>query len=285
MVYTVNMLNAKTIFAKHGLRGEPQPLSGGWTNEVWALENAVLRISRAPDGEKLRREAELARKLPREAGYPRIIAVGAAEDTEYALMERLPGESLDRAWHGLDLPQKLAAARRILDISILINSVNAPAAAEPWYYIADFSAEIARYAEAQVYSRKLSRALFEIADAFHAADCPRFLCHGDLTLANLMYYDGRINGVLDLECAAVAPREIDALCVINETYFTEGAAYRAGLADIIRPLRLNKAVIVGYAAMKAHKHISLDKNNAAEQLARLESLSAGGGYVAEITGA
>ena len=92
------MIIVRNLFAAHGNAEEPVRLSGGWTNHVFAAGDMVLRCTEDMQSGRLLREAQLARVLPPQVGYPEIIDSGCTENLIWTLCRRIPGMNLEDAW-------------------------------------------------------------------------------------------------------------------------------------------------------------------------------------------
>jgi aminoglycoside phosphotransferase (APT) family kinase protein len=192
------------------------------TNEVWLTETHVIRVNRQMSS-RLRREAVLAPHLPAGCRYPRVVAYGGEAGRDWLVTERLPGVPLVRAWPSLGEDARRDAVTQVAAMVRELNRVQTPDDLPP----ADRSPQLLDPARLPVVAPLLD-ALDEldgllpgaalIADARHlvlqssAVLTPfgtEHLIHGDLHLGNVLWQDGRVTGMLDLEFARGAPADLD----------------------------------------------------------------------------
>src|SRR5206468_4148787 len=72
------------------------------TNEVWYAGPWVVRVNARPRRGNLRHEAEVARMLPPEVGYPEVVDYGEDAGAEWLIHRRIPGVVLSMAWPALN---------------------------------------------------------------------------------------------------------------------------------------------------------------------------------------
>src|SRR5437660_5341231 len=68
------------------------------TNEVWYAGDWVVRVNTRERRGNLRHEAEVARLLPPEVGYPPVVDYGSNEGAEWLVHRRISGDVLSRVW-------------------------------------------------------------------------------------------------------------------------------------------------------------------------------------------
>src|SRR5438270_13963345 len=93
------------------------------TNEVWYAGQWVVRVNARPRRGNLRHEADVARLLPPDVGYPEVIDYGEDADAEWLIHRRIPGVVLSRAWPALSEAQRQSATRQLAQRRPLITAV------------------------------------------------------------------------------------------------------------------------------------------------------------------
>ncbi len=194
------------------------------TNEVWLGRDVVVRVNSLPNN-RLRREAELARSLPPEVGYPRIISYGGELGADYLVLERLPGHPLSRWWPGMSeaqrrssisqLAEKLHAVHRtpappLQDLSRAPHLLNAaPTGEEAVIRLVESIDQATRLPHVD---RRLLEEVGEIVEATATHLTPfnaSTLVHGDLTFENVLWDGEQLTALLDFEWARKGPPDLD----------------------------------------------------------------------------
>lgn len=194
------------------------------TNEVWIGHEIIVRVNSKPS-DRLRREAHLARLLPPEVGYPRIIAYGGEVGADYLILERVPGHPLSRWWPGMDTEQRRAASAQLAAKLRAVHTT--PAADTPGLTHTPQLLRPARdgLAAVQPLLDAIDRAsLLPMVDTHLMADVRAevvttadhltpfdsdTLIHGDLTFENVLWDGERITALLDFEWARPGPPDLD----------------------------------------------------------------------------
>lgn len=272
---------ARAIFAIHGVTDEPERLSGGWTNHVFAAGGLVLRCTTNIESGRLRRETMLAQLLPTEVGYPEIVDSGSTDGRDWMLCRRISGTNLEDAWKSLSLDERAEALEQLWTRVKRVHTVS-PDTARPfvnetlWYITT--TAEALSDAEALKKSSVITAEqceavkgyIYRFDAAMEQAEC--VLVHGDLTPANAMWHDGRIAALMDFECATIAPKEADLMMLLNTAYergdlSAAESDFKAGkrLNDRMRALVEKEApnwdILQGYQAIKLTHHVCMDMND------------------------
>jgi len=210
---------ATNIFARNGIDFANAKRAGGWTNATWLADGRALRLSIKPGSEAIRREARLAALLPLDTGYPTILETGVTEGYEWSLSMEIAGESLGQVWHGLNWNERITALRQLWQKAQAVHSVEISAAAylsrhQAWFNVINpeqAAVQAAGLAHQGILSAHqvdiLDNALFRYWTALSKAGC--VLNHGDLTLDNAIWNEGRVVALLDFEFAVIAPAELD----------------------------------------------------------------------------
>ncbi len=220
------------------------------TNDVWLSRDYAVRMSRKPH-ERLSREAELARSLPPEIGYPKVIAHGTTFGSNWLILARRPGTVLARIWPELTKPQRrraisqLAARLRILHRVVCPSDLQAPSGA-PQLLDADRrppAAPLLTALDRLLARPHVDRGLIDDAIDFvrRTADTldpfpATTLIHGDLTFENLLCDGIDLTAMLDFEWARGGPPDLDLdvllrFCALPHLHVADDYAHRAHAED------------------------------------------------------
>lgn len=194
------------------------------TNEVWIGHDLIVRVNSQPN-DRLRREATLAKSLPPEVGYPKVIAYGGDVGADFLILERLAGHPLGRWWPGMNQEQRREAiaqlATRLRAVhatpappipplthtpQLLVPSTNGRDAVQP------LLAAIERMGLLPFIEPSLVRDLLEriqLSAPYLTPFDSRTLIHGDLTFENILWDGTSITGLLDFEWARPGPPDLD----------------------------------------------------------------------------
>ena len=194
------------------------------TNEVWLGREVVVRVNSVANY-RLRREADLAQVLPKEVGYPEILAYGGDLGADYLILRRVPGQPLSRWWPNLTRDQRRAAISELASKLRAIHSTIAPPT--PELTSAPQLLHSARHGNDAVIpllnaidkvqtlphiDRGLIRRVRELVEAsagyLDPFDTPT-LVHGDLTFENVLWDGTQISAVLDFEWSRSGPPDLD----------------------------------------------------------------------------
>ena len=216
---------AAVVFHQYGLDFKDAERAGGFTNAVWLNGDFALRLSLRKDGDIIRREVMRSKALPLSVGYPRSIAIGVTDGYEWSLSERVQGKILSEVWNTLNWTEKTATIKQIADImnvvhSVEVSSVEHLTLKKAWYNSFDKNesiADIERYEEKKIFTQEQCFVLREILEKFYKwnACATPVLCHGDITMDNLLWREGSIISLLDFEHSVIAPRQLDVHSLVN----------------------------------------------------------------------
>ncbi len=115
---------AEDVFQQYGLSFQTAVRAGGWTNAVWLNGDFALRVSLNRDSDRIGREAQLSKLLPKEVGYPQNIKTGVTDGFEWSLSKRVSGQPLSEVWDSLKWAQRISAVRQIVDIVNHVHEVD-----------------------------------------------------------------------------------------------------------------------------------------------------------------
>lgn len=172
-----------------------------YANEVWLGAEVALRINARGVG-RLAREARIAQRLPAEARYPELLAVGTDGEIEWMLTRRARGIDLGRAWPELTTLQR---ERAMHELAAALAAVHAtPCADIPDDIHPPHTLPIEPLIELieRVIDDTAIRGLathFAITrwGAFDGAD--RGLVHGDPHFENVLWDGQQVSALLDFE--------------------------------------------------------------------------------------
>jgi len=217
-------LRARTALRGAGLDPRtPLERASSVTNEVWMTATHVVRVNRSHDS-RLAREAAVAAVLPPEVGYPRIVAHGGRPGEDWLVLERVPGRPLAHRWPEMTEAERRSAVEQLGDRLRALHDTRAPAGLLPLHgapqlLSADADEPVAPLLTALEHLGRLEHVdalLAEEAAEVVRAGAPALqpfgsptLVHGDLTFENVLWDDGKVTAVLDVEWARSGPRDID----------------------------------------------------------------------------
>ena len=217
-------LRARTVLGAAGLDPHvPMERASSVTNEVWLTPHHVVRVNRTHDS-RLAREVRVARSLPPEVGYPTIVAHGHRHGEDWLISERVAGEPLAHRWPGLSIRQRRSAvaqlARRLRAIHQVVPPAGLPSlSGAPHLLDAGIEQPTAPLVRALERAARLDHVdplliheaqdlVSDRADALEPF-ASSTLIHGDVTFENVLWHDGEVTAVLDVEWARAAPADID----------------------------------------------------------------------------
>ncbi len=193
------------------------------TNEVWLTPDHAVRVNRG-HGDRLAREARVAVTLPPEVGYPTVVAHGSGSGQDWLIMARVPGEPLAHQWPEMTPVVRRGAVRQIAQRLAALHRTVAPADLP----VVDDPPQLLRVAGSDPVAPVLD-ALYLAArlpnvDPMLLHDAremvkrnagallpyePSTLVHGDVTFENVLWDDGEVTALLDVEWARPGPPDLD----------------------------------------------------------------------------
>jgi aminoglycoside phosphotransferase (APT) family kinase protein len=173
---------------------------------------------------RLFREAQIGASLPPEVGYPRIVAHGGGRGEDWLIQERRPGRPLAHIWPTLTARQREGAVHATAARLRAIHRTEAPPDLPPVdsapQLLAVGSAEpTAPVLSALEQARQLEHVdpglMTDVADLVLSLTpalepfAATTLVHGDVTFENILWHDGEVVALLDVEWARPGPRDLD----------------------------------------------------------------------------
>ncbi|HWM85157.1 MAG TPA: aminoglycoside phosphotransferase family protein [Kofleriaceae bacterium] len=202
------MERARRALAGAGLAPDtPIERVNSFASEAWLADRFALRVNHRGDLGRMRREAELAPRLPAEARHPGVLAYGRDEEIEWLILPRVAGVQLSRAWPDMDRGQRERAARQLAAALRALHSVTGdlpgdgdfdPPHVLPLEPLLEIVEEVRRAGDA---------GLMDEIEAFLRARWPAFderglgLVHGDPHLENVLWDGEQVSALLDLDWA------------------------------------------------------------------------------------
>jgi aminoglycoside phosphotransferase (APT) family kinase protein len=302
------------IFEQYGLSLETAVRAGGWTNAVWLNGDLALRLSLKKDSDRIRREVQLSKTFSSVVGYPINISTGVIDGYEWSISKRIKGVNLSEAWPGLTWIERTTVIKQIWGIiqdvhAIDISKVEELSSRNPWYSSLDADETLSRfkyYCEKGIFSSEQVYILSDILKRFwnKLPIMPRVLNHGDITMDNLLWSEGRIVSLMDFEHSVITSSALDLQSIINLALFStkkeltsdsnikEYLQYKNNVIDLIRSTITNSYsadLILGFAILYRQKFLEFWLENPKGELEKLDaynklcSLADGnGGYLSEI---
>ncbi len=269
---------ARERFVAHGVTEEPERLSGGWTNCVFAAGDLVLRCTRNAENGRLRRENGLARLLPGKVGYPELVDCGSTDGYDWMLCRRIPGTNLEDAWGSLSWEERADALEQLWMKAKQVHTIDIedvhPFVNETLWYITTME-NVGKEADVLL-ERTLINAeqcetvkgyIYRFEEAMKQAKCVPV--HGDLTPANTMWYEGKIAALMDFECAVIAPKEADLMMLLNTAYERDDLPttkpdpegeeqFNDRMRGLVEREDVNWDILQGYRVIKLMHHVAMD---------------------------
>jgi aminoglycoside phosphotransferase (APT) family kinase protein len=211
-------------------------LAESWSNDAWLAGGSVLRVCWRGDRERLVREATLLGSLPAAVPHATVVAAGRTGDLTWMVLRRLPGERLDLVWPTLsgreqrDAVAGLAGALKALhgwQPPPVVRQQLRQAALTPPNTAGDsvgagiVPLPISRLLplldwlddQPGVHSALAGRVRARIGELGPLVSDAEFedgaVLHGDASFANVLWHQGRLAALLDLEWARLGPPDLE----------------------------------------------------------------------------
>jgi aminoglycoside phosphotransferase (APT) family kinase protein len=305
---------AAHIFEMYGLSFESASRAGGWTNAVWLNGDLALRLSLKKDTTRIRKEVQLALMLPSIVGYPANVSTGVIDGYEWSISRRIKGINLSEAWPDLTWAERTNAIKQIKEIIQGVHAVDTSkvkdlSSRNPWYSSLNAYETLSRfkyYSEEGIFTSGQVEAMLEILKRFwnKLPTATQVLNHGDITMDNLLWSDGRIVSLMDFEHSVITPSELDLQSLINLAFFSEESnlmndcnvqeylQYKNDVIELIRSMLTysdSTDLILGFSILYRQRFLEFWLENPRGELEsldaynKLRSLADGnGGYLSEI---
>jgi hypothetical protein len=176
-----------------------------YSSAVWLTRDYVLHYHiNGPPG-RLEHEARVAARLPPEALYPEVIAVGRDGEHDWLVTRRVPGIVLSAAWPWLARAERRDAIHQAAAALRAVHGSPAQDLVPPCLLCG--APVMSRQALAE---RLLSLGLPPAyTPLLAAADAPAATAHGDFHFNQILWHKGRVTALLDLEMSHVEAPDWD----------------------------------------------------------------------------
>ncbi len=212
-----------------------------WSNDTWVTDSFVLRVCWRGDRARLLREHALLAALPAWIPHAEVCAAGHAGDLTWMALRRMVGERVDLVWPRLsgsqrrDAVSSLGAALDALhrwipppELRQLIGRASAPVRATReaivgsaivplpvprLFPLLDWIDQLPGM-DAGL-ARRMRRRLGQLQAVISGREfADGVVVHADAHLANVLWHEGRVVGLLDFEWARIGPPdlELEAAC-------------------------------------------------------------------------
>ena len=220
------------------------------SNDVWKVDELVLRVCWRGDRGRLRREALVLEHLPDEVPHVTLVDAGVAGDLTWTLTRWVPGTMLSVAWAGLDRARRHRAGQQLGDAFRALHAwepssvVRAAVAARP------SQPDTFEVIGADLNPLPVDRALRLVAPATQLENVDQesvvrlgeavtrlrlvdpltdpsagVLVHGDATLDNVIWDGERLVALLDFEWSRLGPCDLELQPLLQ--YADAGALVRS----------------------------------------------------------
>jgi hygromycin-B 7''-O-kinase len=199
------------------------------TNEVWLTPTHVVRVNRTHDN-RLAREAVVAKALPESVGYPRIVAHGQHNLDDWLVCQRVPGTPLAHHWPDLTQAERRSAVSQLARRLAALHATEAPAdlpavigtpqllevgAPDPTPPVIAALEKAGRLDHVDaIVIQEAADLVREIGDALHPFAATT-LVHGDVTFENVLWHEGDVTALLDVEWSRPGPSDLDLDIVLR----------------------------------------------------------------------
>lgn len=223
-------LRARTALRSAGLDPTvPLERASSVTNEVWLTPEHVVRVNRGHN-DRLAREAIIAAALPPAVGYPRVVAQGQGHGEDWLVSERAPGVPLAHRWPELTTDERRHAATQLAERLAALHATPAPPGLPPIEGVpqllelgaedptAPVGAALLQAARLEHVDRLMLHEAIEMVERLTPVLLPydaTTLVHGDVTFENVLWDDGQVTALLDVEWARAGPADLDLDIVLR----------------------------------------------------------------------
>ena len=247
-------LRARTALRGAGLDPQvPLERASSVTNEVWLTPTHVVRVNRAHDN-RLVRETIIADALPAAVGYPRIVAHGRGQGEDWLVSERVPGTPLAHHWPDLSTDERRSAVTQLAKRLVALHSTPAPldlppivgttpqllevGADDPTAPVLAALEQAARLEHVDpLMLHEALETVEQCAPALHPYVATT-LVHGDVTFENVLWHEGEVTALLDVEWSRPGPSDLDLdivlrCCAYPKLHVAEEFESRTDAADYV----------------------------------------------------
>jgi aminoglycoside phosphotransferase (APT) family kinase protein len=176
-----------------------------YSNIVWLSGDYVMHYHTIGPVGRLEHEARVARRLAPEALYPEVIAVGRDGEHDWLVTRRVPGIALSAAWPWLTPDERRDAIHQAAAALRAVHRSPAQDLVPPCLLLG--APVLTRQAlAAWLRTLGLPPAYDRLLEA---VDVPSVMVHGDFHFNQILWYEGRVTALLDLEMSHVEAPDWD----------------------------------------------------------------------------
>ena len=218
-------------------------LAESWSNDTWLSGGSVLRVCWQGDQDRLVREATLLGSLPAAVPHATVVAVGRAGGLTWVVLRRLPGERLDLVWPALSGRERRDAVAGVAGALRALHGWQPPPVVRQQLRQAALTLPdtAGDSVGAGIVPLPISRLLplldwLDDQPGVHTALAGRVparigelgplvsdaefedgvVVHGDASFANVLWYQGRLAALLDLEWARLGPPDLELATISGD---------------------------------------------------------------------
>jgi len=256
-------------------------LAESWSNDTWLTGGSVLRVCWRGDRKRLLREAMLLESLPASVPHATVLTAGCTQGLTWMVARRVPGERLDLVWprlsaqerhdaviaragalkalHGWDPPFEVSGELRQAGLAPpavpddIVGAGIVPLPIARLY-------PLLRWLEDQpgMESDLASRVRGRVEDLRPLVSEAEFedgvVVHGDAHPANVLWHQGRLAALLDLEWARLGPADLEFATILADDPGTQprelSSAAPASEIPVLGSLR------AGYPELFEREHLT-----------------------------
>jgi len=166
-----------------------------YSSAVWLTPEHVVHYHIIGSVGRLEHEARVAERLPEEALYPEVIAVGRQGEHDWLVTKRVPGVPLSAAWPWMTQQERRDAIFQAADALRAVHHAPATDLIPPC-----LQGDAPTLSRRALIERLLAAGAVELAPLADAVDdgVP-VMAHGDFNFNQVMWCEGRVTALLDLE--------------------------------------------------------------------------------------
>lgn len=196
------------------------------SNEVWRVDDVVVRICWRSDRDRLLRESLIAERLPPEIGYPEILAIGRDAELSWMVTRAIPGAPVERILDGLQPPTRQEIGRRLGELLRLVHGVAVPAGLDeragadivgedilplPVSRSRQLLEDLSSASRIDSGTADLVRKRIDTLEPLDPFAAPGVVLHGDAGIANLLWDGERVVALIDFEWTRSGQAWVDVI--------------------------------------------------------------------------
>jgi phosphotransferase family enzyme len=202
MEYSDLTSNACALLRNLGLSDSGIEPVESYSHAVWLTAEHAVKYHIIGSVGRLEHEARVAERLPAEALFPEVIAVGREGEHDWLVTKRVPGVPLSAAWPWMTQQERRNAIFQAADALRAVHYAPAQDLIPPC-----LQGDAPTLSRRALIERLLAAGLVDLSPLVDAVDdgVP-VMAHGDFNFNQVMWCEGRVTALLDLEMShAEAP--------------------------------------------------------------------------------